>query len=92
MSPKEWRTTDPDNYSFHFNNGPSMSGEDMVRIGTYNAVFPTKGIPGVYEPSVMTFVKSHAVFKTVMKRFTWEVLEVTGAPPTVGVKWRHWGM
>lgn len=68
-----------------------MSADEMLRLGTYNALIVGKGIEGVYETEAMDFATSHKLFKGAMKTFNWEVLEVIGAPPKVSVKWRHWG-
>jgi hypothetical protein len=92
VDPKEWRTISQDHYSFHLNGGPGMNAEDMLRLGTYNALIGEHGVKGVYETTAMDFSKSHKLFKGAMKTFNWEVLEVLGGPPKVSVKWRHWGM
>lgn len=68
-----------------------MSAEDMLRLGTYNALIGKDGVKGVYEPSSIGFSASHKIFKGAMRTFNWEVLDVLGAPPKVSVKWRHWG-
>lgn len=91
VDPKEWRTISQESYSFHLNGGPGMSAEDMLQMGTYNALIGEEGIKGVYETKEMDFSKSHKLFKGAMKTFNWEVVEVLGAPPKVSVKWRHWG-
>jgi len=92
VDPKEWRTISQESYSFHINGGPGMSADDMLQVGTYNALIGEAGIKGVYETKEMDFSKSHKLFKGAMKTFNWEVIEVLGAPPKVSVKWRHWGM
>ncbi|RPA77053.1 hypothetical protein BJ508DRAFT_187873, partial [Ascobolus immersus RN42] len=92
VDPKEWRTISQDSYSFHLNGGPGMSADDMLHLGTYNALIGEKGVKGVYETSAMDFNTSHKLFKGAMKTFNWEVLEVLGAPPKVSIKWRHWGV
>lgn len=68
-----------------------MSADDMLRLGTYNALIGEKGVDGVYETAAMDFSTSHKLFKGAMKTFNWEVLEVLGGPPKVSIKWRHWG-
>ena len=89
--PKEWRTISQEKYDFHLNGGPAMSAEDMLKLGTYNALIGTDGVKGVYETSAVDFTASHKLFKGAIRSFNWEVLEVLGAPPKVSVKWRHWG-
>jgi hypothetical protein len=87
----EWRTIDLDKYAFHVNGGPAMSAEDMLRLGTYNALLGNKPVEGVYDPEMAGFDGSHKLFKRVMPVFSWEVLEVYSGPPVVVFKWRHWG-
>lgn len=87
----EWRTIDPDNYIFHVNGSAGMNADDMLRLGTYNALLGAKPVEGVYDPEVEGFQGSHKLFKRVMPVFSWEVLEVYSGPPVVVFKWRHWG-
>ncbi|KAJ3510176.1 hypothetical protein NLJ89_g4825 [Agrocybe chaxingu] len=91
VDPAEWRTIAQGKYSVHLNGGPGMSADDMLRLGTYNALAGEKGVSGVYEPAAMDFETSHKLFKGALKTFNWEVMEVIGAPPKVSIKWRHWG-
>ena len=86
----QWRTINPDEYSFSINGRPPLSGADMVRLGTYNAIIQ----PGneFYSPENSDFSQSHKTFKRMMPTFAWEVLDVIGGPPVVGIKWRHWGV
>ena len=88
---EEWRTIDPAKYIFHVNGGPGMSVNDMLRLGTYNALLGDKPVEGVYDPKAEGFHGSHKLFKRVMPAFSWEVLEVYTPPPVVVFKWRHWG-
>lgn len=85
---KEWRTIDPDNYTFSVNGGPNIPGEKMIQIGTYNALLTDSNF---YSPEHNDFTDSHKVFKRMMPVFAWEVLEVYSGPPTVSFRWRHWG-
>ncbi|KAF8251716.1 hypothetical protein K440DRAFT_611960 [Wilcoxina mikolae CBS 423.85] len=91
VDPKEWRTISQDSYEFHLNGGPALTADDMLKLGTYNALIGEHGVKGVYETTAMDFSKSHKLFKGAMKVFNWEVLEVLGGPPRVSIKWRHWG-
>jgi hypothetical protein len=68
-----------------------MSAEDMLRLGTYNALLGNKPVEGVYDPGMTGFEGSHKLFKRVMPVFSWEVLDVYSGPPVVVFKWRHWG-
>ena len=86
----EWKTISPEEYSFSINGRAPQSGEEMLRVGTYNAIIQ----PGneFYSPQNSDFAQSHKTFKRMMPTFAWEVLDVIGAPPVVGIKWRHWGV
>lgn len=88
---KEWRTISQEKYEFRLNGGPASTAEDMLRLGTYNALIGEHGVKDVYEPQSMDFHASHKLFKGAMKTFNWEVLELIGVPPKVAIKWRHWG-
>lgn len=68
-----------------------MSADDMLKLGTYNALIGEDGVKGVYETNAIDFSASHKMFKGAMKTFNWEVIEVIGGPPKVSIKWRHWG-
>jgi hypothetical protein len=87
----QWRTIDQEKYIFHVNGGPGMNAEDMLRLGTYNALLGDKPVQGVYDPKMEGFQGSHKLFKRVMPVFSWEVLQVYSGPPVVVFKWRHWG-
>ncbi|KAI9731300.1 MAG: hypothetical protein M1834_005203 [Cirrosporium novae-zelandiae] len=84
----EWRTVDPEKYSFSINGGPPLSGEDMLKLGTYNAIISPNDY---YSPKNSDFASSHKTFKRMMPTFAWEVIEVYSGPPRVAFKWRHWG-
>ncbi|KAL7271723.1 hypothetical protein RUND412_005497 [Rhizina undulata] len=90
--PKEWRTINYDKYAFHLNGGPCQTADDMLRLGTYNALIGPHGVPGIYETPALDFSASHKLFKGAMKTFNWEVLEINGAVPRLSIKWRHWGV
>lgn len=83
----QWRTVDPEQYTFATNGGPKSSAADMVKIGTYNALI---GESEYYASSKLNFDLSHKVFRQALGTgFAWEVLEVYSGPPTVVFKWRH---
>lgn len=66
-----------------------MTGEDMLKVGTYNALItPNK----YYDPAQNDFEASHKSFKRMMPTFAWEVKEVYSGPPVVVFRWRHWGV
>ena len=91
INASEWRTINPEKYTFHVNGGVGMNVEDMLRLGTYNALLDNRPIEGVYDPKVEGLQGSHKLFKRVMPVFSWEVMEVYSGPPVVAFKWRHWG-
>lgn len=86
---KDWRTIDHGKYTFSMNGGPRTTGDDMLRVGTYNALL---GDSEYYSPEHNDFEASHKTFKRMMPTFAWEVLEVYSGPPVVAAKWRHWGV
>ncbi|KAK8042664.1 hypothetical protein PG994_013147 [Apiospora phragmitis] len=86
---RDWRTVDPDAYTFAANGGPLQPAAHMLKAGTYNAII---GAPNAwYSPRRSDLASSHKTFKRMMPTFAWEVLEVYGEPPVVAFKWRHWG-
>lgn len=86
---RDWRTVDPEVYTFAVNGGSPQPAEHMLKVGTYNAII---GTPNAwYSPRRSDLASSHKTFKRMMPTFAWEVLEVYGGPPVVAFKWRHWG-
>lgn len=84
----DWRTIDPETFTFAVNNVEPCSAEHMLRVGTYNAIIaPCE----YYDPVHSDFAASHKTFKRMMPAFAWEVLEVHSGPPVVCFRWRHWG-
>ncbi|KAK7956847.1 uncharacterized protein PG986_006069 [Apiospora aurea] len=76
---RDWRTVDPDAYTFAVNGGPPQPAEHMLKVGTYNAII---GAPNAwYSPRRADLASSHKTFKRMMPTFAWEVLEVYGGPP-----------
>ncbi|CAG8507790.1 6849_t:CDS:2 [Ambispora leptoticha] len=86
----DWRTIDHKLYKFSTNGGAWSTAEDMIKIGTYNALI---GESEYYAASrIMDSVDSHKVFRSCLRSgFAWECLEVYSGPPRVSFKWRHWG-
>lgn len=85
----DWRTVDPNTYSFAINGGPPQTGEHMLEVGTYNAIISANPW---YSPKHSDFASSHKTFKRMMPTFAWEVVEVYSGPPVVAFRWRHWGI
>ncbi|KAE9393436.1 hypothetical protein BT96DRAFT_999474 [Gymnopus androsaceus JB14] len=86
---REWRTIDPDLYKFKSNDGPWLSVDEMLKLGTYNAVI---GESEYYSSENSNFTVSHKTFKRAIRSFGWEVLEVYSELPTVVFTWRHFGV
>ncbi|PQE24080.1 pathogen-related protein [Rutstroemia sp. NJR-2017a BVV2] len=85
----DWRTIDHPNFSFSINGNKPVTGEYMLKVGTYNAILPKSEY---YDNEKSDFSSSHKTFKRMMPTFAWEVLEVYSGPPVVSFKWRHWGV
>ncbi|KAG4030150.1 hypothetical protein MFRU_013g01730 [Monilinia fructicola] len=85
----DWRTIDHPNFTFSINGSAPVTGEYMLRVGTYNAILTSNEY---YSPEKSDFSSSHKTFKRMMPTFAWEVLEVYSGPPVVSFKWRHWGI
>ncbi|KAF7936913.1 hypothetical protein BELL_0154g00100 [Botrytis elliptica] len=85
----DWRTIDHPNFTFSINGSAPVTGEYMLKVGTYNAILTSNEY---YSPEKSDFSSSHKTFKRMMPTFAWEVLEVYSGPPTVSFKWRHWGI
>ncbi|KAG0066379.1 hypothetical protein BGZ90_001428 [Linnemannia elongata] len=85
----DWRTIDHKVYKFSTNGGSWQSVEDMLRVGTYNALL---GETQYYSSKNSGFEESHLTFKQSLRGgFAWECLKVYSGPPVVAFKWRHWG-
>lgn len=84
----DWRTIDPETFTFVMDGQEPCSAEHMLRVGTYNAIIAPCDY---YDPRHSDFSTSHKTFKRMMPTFAWEVLEVHSGPPVVSFKWRHWG-
>jgi hypothetical protein len=82
------RTINPEKYRFAVNGKKWNGVEDMLAIGTYNALI---GDTELYKSSELSFSDSHKLFKRALRAFSWEVIKVYSPPPTVAFKWRHWG-
>ncbi|KAI8880562.1 hypothetical protein K501DRAFT_224545 [Backusella circina FSU 941] len=83
------RTIDPVKYRFSVNGKPTNTVEEMLQLGTYNALI---GDTELYKASESDFSDSHKLFKRALRTFSWEVLQVySPGPPVIAFKWRHWG-
>ncbi|CAM0139003.1 hypothetical protein VKS41_003694 [Umbelopsis sp. WA50703] len=82
------RTINAEKYRFSVNGLQWHTVDEMLQMGTYNALI---GDSELYKASESDFSDSHKLFKRALSTFSWEVLEVYSGPPTVAFKWRHWG-
>ncbi|CAG8511822.1 6101_t:CDS:2 [Scutellospora calospora] len=74
LKAEEWRTIDHKLYKFSTNGGPWSTAEDMLKIGTYNALI---GESEFYSAKRLNLHESHDVFRNSLSTgFAWEVLEV----------------
>ncbi|GAM29178.1 hypothetical protein SAMD00019534_123540 [Acytostelium subglobosum LB1] len=85
----DWRTIDHKVYKFSTNGGEWSTVEDVLRVGTYNALL---GETQYYSAKNTSFEESHQTFReSLCSGFAWECLKVYSGPPIVAFKWRHWG-
>ncbi|KAI9476138.1 MAG: hypothetical protein EXX96DRAFT_575913 [Benjaminiella poitrasii] len=82
------RTINQEKYRFSVNGKEWQNIDDMLKIGTYNALI---GDTELYKASELDFSESHKLFKRALRTFSWEVIKVYSGPPVVAFKWRHWG-
>ena len=85
----EFRTIDPEKFTISINGGTELSGPEMIKMGTYNAIISAGN--EYYDPKYSSFATSHKTFKRMMPTFAWEVLDAYSPPPVVAIRWRHWG-
>jgi hypothetical protein len=82
------RTINKEKYRFSVNGKEWRTVDEMLQVGTYNALI---GDTEHYKASELDFIESHKLFKRALRVFSWEVLAVYSGPPVVAFKWRHWG-
>ena len=88
-NPQQWISVVQDKFRMSTNGGTSYKLEDLVANGTYKLLI---GNTQHYKASEENFETSTNLFHSAFPDgFLWEVLEVYSAPPTIAVKWRHWG-
>ncbi|KAG1226370.1 hypothetical protein G6F68_019756 [Rhizopus microsporus] len=85
LNADEIRTIDRKKYKFSCNGLKSQTIDEMLEVGTYNALI---GDTELYKASEMDFSESHKLFKRALRTFSWEVLQVYSGPPVVAFKWR----
>jgi len=91
---KDFKTINPDKFKLFVNGREGLSGEETLRLGSYNALMKNS-LPKefqYYKADEETFESSHEVFRSAFPRgFAWEVLGVYTGPPEIVFKFRHWG-
>ena len=80
------RTINKEKYRFSVNGLGWNTVDEMLKMGTYNALI---GDSELYKASESDFSDSHKLFKRTIGTFSWEVLEVYSGPPVVAFKWRY---
>lgn len=89
-NPQEWISVVQDKFRMSTNGGTNYKLEDLLESGTYKLLI---GDTQHYKASEEDFETSTHLFHSAFPEgFLWEVLEVYSAPPTIAVKWRHWGL
>ncbi len=88
-NPQQWISVVQDKFRMSTNGGTNYKLEDLLESGTYKLLI---GNTEHYKASEEDFETSTHLFHSAFPEgFLWEVLEVYSAPPTIAVKWRHWG-
>ncbi|KAL0546771.1 hypothetical protein IC582_016684 [Cucumis melo] len=91
---QDFNTINPRKFKLFVNGREGLSGEETLRIGSYNA-FLKSPLPEefqYYKAEEETFESSHEAFRSCFPRgFAWEVIEVYSPPPLIAFKFRHWG-
>ncbi|XP_052301424.1 pathogen-related protein isoform X2 [Populus trichocarpa] len=91
---QDFKTINPDKFKLIVNGREGLSGEETLRIGSYNALLKSS-LPKefqYYKADEETFESSHDAFRSALPRgFAWEVLSVYSGPPVISFKFRHWG-
>ncbi|XP_010675339.2 pathogen-related protein [Beta vulgaris subsp. vulgaris] len=91
---QDFRTINPDKFKLFVNGREGLSGEEALKVGSYNALLKTS-LPEnfqYYKADEESFESSHEVFRSAFPRgFAWEVICVYCGPPNIAFKFRHWG-
>ncbi|XP_020231390.1 pathogen-related protein [Cajanus cajan] len=91
---QDFKTINPDKFKLFVNGREGLSGEETLRLGSYNALLQSS-LPEELKPykaDEETFESSHEAFRSALPRgFAWEVIKVYSGPPEIAFKFRHWG-
>ncbi|KAI3979127.1 hypothetical protein MKX01_016952 [Papaver californicum] len=88
------KTINPEKFKLFVNGREGLSGEEVLKLGSYNALLKTS-LPEefqYYKADEESFASSHDIFRSAFPRgFAWEVNKVYSGPPLIAFKFRHWG-
>ncbi|KMT13304.1 hypothetical protein BVRB_4g085620 [Beta vulgaris subsp. vulgaris] len=92
---RDFKTISPDKFKLFVNGREGLTGEEVLKLGSYNALLKTS-LPEEYQPyynaKEESFESSHDAFQSAFPRgFAWEVISVYSGPPVIAFKFRHWG-
>ncbi|KAL1824128.1 hypothetical protein ACET3Z_010906 [Daucus carota] len=91
---QDFKSINPDKFRLIVNGRESLSGEETLRLGSYNALLKSPLPEGLqyYKAEEESFQSSHDAFRSAFPRgFAWEVIGVYSGPPMITYKFRHWG-
>lgn len=91
---QDFKSINPDKFKLIVNGREGLSGEETLRMGSYNALLKSR-LPEefkYYKAEEESFDSSHDAFRSAFPRgFAWEVVGVYSGPPMIAYKFRHWG-
>ncbi|KAI3835717.1 hypothetical protein MKW92_027636 [Papaver armeniacum] len=91
---QDFKTINPEKFKLFVNGREGLSGEEVLKLGSYNALLKTS-LPEefqYYKADEESFASSHDIFRSAFPRgFAWEVIKVYSGPPLIAFKFRHWG-
>lgn len=92
---EDLRTINPDKFKLFVNGREGLTGEEVLRLGSYNALLKSslpEEYQTYYKANEESFESSHDEFSLAFPRgFAWEVISVYSGPPIIVYKFRHWG-
>ncbi|XP_026390193.1 pathogen-related protein-like [Papaver somniferum] len=91
---QDFKTINPEKFKLFVNGREGLSGEEVLKLGSYNALLKTS-LPEefqYYKADEESFESFHDIFRSAFPRgFAWEVIKVYSGPPLIAFKFRHWG-
>ncbi|XP_026447957.1 pathogen-related protein-like [Papaver somniferum] len=88
------KTINPEKFKLFVNGREGLSGEEVLKLGSYTALLKTSLSEEFqyYKVDEESFESSHDIFRSAFPRgFAWEVIKVYSGPPLIAFKFRHWG-